>query len=218
MKENKPIKNIWVILSLVFFFPLGLILMWAKTNWNNKTKWVVTAVIGVFMLISIVNGNATPSSTSSNTNSQSIKSQPTAKQAPDAAKPVVPTVAFDKNIGNNQVAAKEAQNIQQSFDKTIPGLIKSVYINCDPQDLGGKSEHDYEKSILQAANITITVDADMWSNSMTDSLKKDFVAGLIKTVKTNINVYPSITVSDGFRTVATGNWSVWNGEVSITLK
>ena len=47
-------KNWVVILLLIVFFPVGLFLMWAKTNWKNKTKIIVTVVIAVLFLLSMV--------------------------------------------------------------------------------------------------------------------------------------------------------------------
>lgn len=47
-------KNWVVILLLIVFFPVGLFLMWAKTNWKNKTKIIVTVVIAVLSLLSMV--------------------------------------------------------------------------------------------------------------------------------------------------------------------
>lgn len=39
-------KKTWfIILSLILFFPLGLVLMWMYTNWTKMVKTVVTAII-----------------------------------------------------------------------------------------------------------------------------------------------------------------------------
>lgn len=50
-------KNQLIITALIiFFFPLGLFLMWKNTNWNNKVKWGITGIFGLFILISMVKG------------------------------------------------------------------------------------------------------------------------------------------------------------------
>lgn len=41
-----------IILLLIFFFPVGLYLMWKYTNWSKNAKIVVSAIIGVFVIIS----------------------------------------------------------------------------------------------------------------------------------------------------------------------
>jgi len=33
-----------VALLLVFFFPLGLILMWTSTDWNTDVKWAISGL------------------------------------------------------------------------------------------------------------------------------------------------------------------------------
>jgi len=92
-----------------------------------------------------------------------------------------------------------------------------VYVSLDPQDMEGKSEAEYENSVLQDAQINVVVDGDSW-DATDDSVKKDFVAGLITAIQGNIGVYPSVTVSDGIRNVATGSWDVWNGQANVNLE
>jgi hypothetical protein len=167
------------------------------------------------MVIGTVGGN---SNTSSNSNTAPTSQANTQQNKPTpTAAPAVPTIAFNKLRGNNSVAAEQAQKIQDSFDSTMPGFIKDVYVSCDPQSLGGKSETDYEKSILQGAQINVIVDADTW-DATSDSVKKDVVAGLITVIHGNIGVYPSVLVNNGIRNVAEGSWSIWNGQASVTLE
>lgn len=63
----KPISSIWVIIALIFFFPLGLILMWAKINWTNRSKWVVTIVFAAIIVISLISNATYPSKVSQQT-------------------------------------------------------------------------------------------------------------------------------------------------------
>ncbi|GAA3722869.1 DUF4352 domain-containing protein [Salinicoccus jeotgali] len=59
MPEQKtPIykKSWFVIIMLIIFFPIGLYLMWAHTNWNKAAKWIVTAAIAVIGLSSLITG------------------------------------------------------------------------------------------------------------------------------------------------------------------
>lgn len=43
-----------VVLFLIFFFPVGLILMWKHNVWSKTARWIVT---GVFALAIIANAN-----------------------------------------------------------------------------------------------------------------------------------------------------------------
>lgn len=56
-------SNKSVILWLIFFFPVGLYKMWAKTNWNKTVKTVVSAVISVICLITLINAAYVDSTT-----------------------------------------------------------------------------------------------------------------------------------------------------------
>ena len=49
---QKPQKNYTAItiLLLIFFFPLGLYFMWAKTDWHKAVKIAVSILIGIYCL------------------------------------------------------------------------------------------------------------------------------------------------------------------------
>ena len=46
-----------VILLLMLFFPVGLYLMWTKTNWNKNIKIVVTVIIALLFFLIIFTPN-----------------------------------------------------------------------------------------------------------------------------------------------------------------
>lgn len=52
-KQKVPFyKKIWfIVLSLIIFFPLGLVLMWLFTDWSKRNKWIITAIILLFAVI-----------------------------------------------------------------------------------------------------------------------------------------------------------------------
>ncbi len=43
-------KNVAIILSLIFFFPVGLFLMWKYSNWNKIAKIIVSVFIGIAVI------------------------------------------------------------------------------------------------------------------------------------------------------------------------
>ncbi len=61
-------KTTPVILLLIFFFPVGLYLMWKNEMWSKSTRWIVT---GIFAFAVIANANGNKSSNSSNNDSSS---------------------------------------------------------------------------------------------------------------------------------------------------
>ena len=161
-KSQKPIKNGWVIFWLILIFPYGLYLMWAKTKWSDKTKWIITGVFALLVLInSVGNKNST---SSSSTSSQVTQDQSTISKTAVPAKVVltntpgptspptptptpVPTDAngFPEDYQNVTVAdlSKEPSNYNGktvvftctaiSFPKDSSG--NAAAINCsDPND------------------------------------------------------------------------------------
>ncbi|WP_020007421.1 hypothetical protein [Salinicoccus albus] len=44
-------KNWFIILTLIVFFPIGLVLMWMFSSWGRTPKIIVTAVIALFAVI-----------------------------------------------------------------------------------------------------------------------------------------------------------------------
>lgn len=58
-------KNVWIILLLVFFFPIGLFLMWKYSKWGKKTKGIITAVILILAIVSSVDNKETEPSNDS---------------------------------------------------------------------------------------------------------------------------------------------------------
>ncbi len=189
-------------------------------RWENPTRKRIGLIFGgATLLFLVLTGTTTPSSTSSsqaNPTSTPIPKQETQATPQASSTPTLTPIVFDSSKGNNPYAANYAEKILSSFGQKIPGFIKDAYVRLDPEDMAGKSDDDYAKS-LTFGTLSLVVNADSW-DGMTDSLKKDFVAGIITVTKSNIRIYPHVTVSDGFRTVAEGSWDLWNGEASIILK
>ena len=44
-------KPLWIFIFLIFFFPLGLFLMWKYSGWTPKAKWIVTGILALFLII-----------------------------------------------------------------------------------------------------------------------------------------------------------------------
>ncbi len=63
----------FIIALLVFFFPVGLVLMWKYTNWSKKTKWIVTGIV-IFIFFSI--GSSSSSKPNTTTEAQRASNKP----------------------------------------------------------------------------------------------------------------------------------------------
>ena len=52
-------KTGWIFALLIFFFPVGLFLMWKYTNWSTVAKSIISAVIGILAIIGLQNPSPT---------------------------------------------------------------------------------------------------------------------------------------------------------------
>ena len=66
-------KPTGVIILLIFFFPVGLYLMWKNEIWKKQTRWVITGIIAVvFVANSGSNSSSSPSENDSNSTSAKV--------------------------------------------------------------------------------------------------------------------------------------------------
>ena len=56
-------RTVSVVLFLIFFFPVGLALLWLRTDWSVQRRGVITAVVGVFVIIVAATSSAPPTTT-----------------------------------------------------------------------------------------------------------------------------------------------------------
>lgn len=83
VKEKWYQKTFVIILLLIFFWPVGLFLMWKyKKNWSKIVKIIVTVLIAIFVLFSCIPGSndeestSTPSEDVSQVDNVSVESEP----------------------------------------------------------------------------------------------------------------------------------------------
>jgi hypothetical protein len=50
-------RTLTIVLFLVFFFPVGLVLVWQRQDWSARRRWVVTGVTAIVVLIALVSPN-----------------------------------------------------------------------------------------------------------------------------------------------------------------
>ena len=76
-------KPAGVIILLIFFFPVGLYLMWKNELWTKQTRWIVTAFIAVVIIANAGKNNAGSNSSSSTSSSKETPSKNQEKSAVD---------------------------------------------------------------------------------------------------------------------------------------
>ena len=143
------------------------------------------------------------------------KASPSPSPATEASPPPTPHT-FDSKLGNNYIAAEFAEEFLGIVNKATPGYVKSVRVDLTPEDLGGKSEEDYKKSLI-SVYLTVKVDNYLW-NTTSEGSKKDLTAAFLNSITNSFGGIRHVIVTNGVRTVAEGEWPLFGGDPKITLK
>lgn len=136
-----------IILLLIFFFPVGLYLMWKYTNWSKNAKIVVSAIIGVFVIISAampredtlqpvsnLSSNADINSSSSSSTTTTTTATTTTTETPEDAVAVFdPDIQTDVDGANITITATQdapdgtllqftvmSGTLEENYSETIP--------------------------------------------------------------------------------------------------
>lgn len=201
------------IILAVIFFPFFFTYWAYKRDWNPKAKWAFMLVFWSLVLIAEMTNAPQKNITASAT--PTSQAPTTAISSPSTSLPLTyPT--FDKNRGNNYISAKYAQQFMDFANKMAPGAVKDVYLKLLPEDPTEKTEEEYKKSISDTF-LTITINLTYW-NIPNVSTKKNFIAAAVNELKNTFSGYPHITITDGTRTLATGELPSLTGAPKVILK
>lgn len=118
IEKKKWYQKTWfIILTLIFFFPVGIFLMWKYANWSSTIKWIVTAVIAIIALFSFFTDSTDNNQTQNNEIEKSTEEK---------------TTEDKKNVEKKSVeeASKKIQKSKVETSKTMSedeykGVIKS---------------------------------------------------------------------------------------------
>jgi len=56
-------RTVYVVLLLIFFFPVGLVLLWLRPDWSVRRRSIITAVVGIAAIIALSSANPQPTTT-----------------------------------------------------------------------------------------------------------------------------------------------------------
>lgn len=56
-------RTVFIVLLLIFFFPLGLVLLWLRQDWSLQRRGIITAVVGIVVVIAVASPNPPPTTT-----------------------------------------------------------------------------------------------------------------------------------------------------------
>jgi glucan phosphoethanolaminetransferase (alkaline phosphatase superfamily) len=103
MSENTKhiaTPTIIAIIFLIFFFPVGLLLMWRKTQWPQPVKWMVSAFFSLILLgnINAFSHVSVPAENQVIVTKASPSATPTPTHAPTPTRSYTPTPIPTKYI------------------------------------------------------------------------------------------------------------------------
>lgn len=160
-------KNWFVILMIIFLFPIGLILMWMQTNWKKSVKWVVTVVV---LLIAFTAGSGdNDAGTTANNSSEDVEIE-TADESTEETE-------SEEEIGEREPVEKEVENkdvitIAEEHDYVIDAsLIEEPYaakIDGEVQNFNPEDEKHYKIQLEHHGGFTGSKNLDRFKELVED--------------------------------------------------
>jgi hypothetical protein len=56
-------RTVFIVLLLIFCFPVGLVLLWLRPDWSVRRRGVITAVVGIVVIIALATPSPAPTTT-----------------------------------------------------------------------------------------------------------------------------------------------------------
>ena len=134
-------KPISVIILLIFFFPVGLYLMWKNELWKKQTRWVITGIIAV-AFVANSGSNSSSSSSSSGNNSNSTSAKVTSYEAEafmqDRCKTINQTLMKKKTVNFDGTKLfmflSVAENGYVCISTVSENVLEILAADCGPQE------------------------------------------------------------------------------------
>lgn len=143
-KNPKTVPPAVIILLLIFFFPVGLFLMWKYAKWPKIVKILITILIALcfFLSLSAPKEDGTPTNASS-----SVASSSSAPQEPESSSPASEPVAsqLDSNIQTLMSGANLTEEQAVSLFQNLNDIgVLGVY-SCESmaESTPGEDTHSY---------------------------------------------------------------------------
>jgi hypothetical protein len=85
-------RTVYIVLLLIFCFPVGLVLLWLRNDWSVRRRGIVTAAVGIAVIIALPSVNSTPTTTTV-LNSTAVGGTASSSPAPASSRPAAPSPA-----------------------------------------------------------------------------------------------------------------------------
>ncbi len=148
----KECKNWVVILLLIVFFPVGLYLMWAKTNWSKVVKIIVTVFIGFVFLCALA---------SNGSESGNIEAQPTNTEATTIAEETTEPATVEQTTAEPTTIEPTTKKVEPATNAVSLGKQNALnkandYLSIMAfSEIGLKEQLEYDKFTSEEADYAV---------------------------------------------------------------
>jgi len=165
-------KNFVIILFLIFFFPVGLFLMWKYTNWNKVVKIVISIFFGIVVIANLTgNKNNQTQTTKTDTAAVQEKEKPKEKTEEEKTAEAAKQKAEDDKKAKadeekKAKAEKEAKKIKAGTYKVGPDIAageylviskNTAYIQCSKDSTGNLESVVFNDNLSTGSNSYVTL-------------------------------------------------------------
>ena len=139
-------RTVSVVLFLIFFCPVGLVLLWLRRDWSVQRRGIVTAVVGVFVFIVAIGASAPPPTTTvlsptaagaTASSSHAPASSPPAAPSTAAPAPVVTTSRAPATSAPPKTTVAAPVRTTQAPQAPQPVQTTEQQQSCTPLTSGG---------------------------------------------------------------------------------
>jgi hypothetical protein len=84
-------RTVSIVLLLVFFFPVGLVLLWLRPDWPVRRRGIITAAVGIVVILAAVSSPNPPPTTTTVLSPTVVGGTATSPGAPTASRSATPS-------------------------------------------------------------------------------------------------------------------------------
>jgi hypothetical protein len=89
-------RTVSIVLLLIFFFPVGMVLLWLRPDWSLRRRGIITAITGLVVIIAVASSNPPPTATTA-LSPTAVGGTVSSSHAPASSQPAVPAPVVTKS-------------------------------------------------------------------------------------------------------------------------
>ncbi|BFL78710.1 hypothetical protein PXW92_03595 [Staphylococcus hominis] len=189
-------KNWFIFLSLTFFFPLGVFLIWRYTFFKKSTKVIISLIFTIFFVITLTLPNTDSNEESDTSNHQQETKDSNKIEIPASNTNEDPKINNEKNsIKTNDVIIDNSENQTNQLRNSVENELHLGKV----EELGQFGAN---------TNILISVDKNLTKNMTKKTINQAIAQTLIGINKANTDVKSAnIGIKINGTRVASSRWN-----------